>query len=221
LMRISSEGSIPTTMRLTAFTSVLTYSLGAIVARLPSSSIFMEPRRNGSVPSSTMVHNSDATDFPIKSLKAEVLRRLKSASSPWPMASWSRIPGHPGPRTTAISPADITWDREKLVQPDLFVIPATEISPSWTTVRTLLLAVEVVSPSSARGDRLVKRRLYQRQRVATYWIVDLNARLVEVWRPDDERPEIVTDILRWRVAPDAADAAVDLATVFAGLPDQG
>lgn len=119
------------------------------------------------------------------------------------------------------SPADITWDREKLVQPDLFVIPAAEVSKSWTSVRTLLLAVEVVSPSSARGDRLVKRRLYQRQRVATYWIVDPNARLVEVWHPDDERPEIVTDVLRWRVAPDAADAAIDLAALFEGLPDQG
>jgi Uma2 family endonuclease len=54
------------------------------------------------------------------------------------------------------SPADISWDREKLVQPDLFVFPASEVSRSWKSVRTLLLAAEVVSPSSARGDRLVK-----------------------------------------------------------------
>jgi Uma2 family endonuclease len=116
------------------------------------------------------------------------------------------------------SPADISWDREKLVQPDLFVIPATEVSRSWKTVRTLLLAVEVVSPSSARGDRLVKRRLYQRQRVATYWIVDPDARLVEVWHPDDDRPEIVTDTLRWRVAPDAAGLVIDLPELFQKLP---
>jgi Uma2 family endonuclease len=116
------------------------------------------------------------------------------------------------------SPADITWDREQLVQPDLFVIPASEVSASWKSVRTLLLAVEVVSPSSARGDRLVKRRLYQRQRVATYWVVDPDARLVEVWHPDDERPEIVTDLLRWRAAPGADEVVIELPRLFASVP---
>lgn len=116
------------------------------------------------------------------------------------------------------SPADITWDREQLVQPDLFVIPAAEVSKRWTTVRTLVLAVEIVSPSSARGDRLVKRPLYQRRRVETYWIVDPDARLVEVWHPDDERPEIVTGALRWQLAPDAQKLAIDLPALFAKLP---
>ena len=101
-----------------------------------------------------------------------VLGRLFSA-----LASY--LGSHPDV-TALFSPADITWDQEKLVQPDLFVIPARELSGSWKTVRTLLLAVEVVSPSSARGDRLVKRQLYQRQGVETYWIVDPDAALVEV-----------------------------------------
>ena len=116
------------------------------------------------------------------------------------------------------SPADISWDREKLVQPDVFVIPAEEVSRSWKTVRTLLLAVEVVSPSSARGDRLVKRRLYQRQRVATYWVVDPDAALVEVWHPDDEGPAIVTDQLRWRATPDTPQVTIDLPELFESLP---
>ncbi len=116
------------------------------------------------------------------------------------------------------SPADISWDREKLVQPDLFVIPAREMSATWKTVRTLLLAAEILSPSSARGDRLVKRQLYQRQGVATYWIVDPDAALVEVWHPDDKRPEIITDMLRWRVAPDAEELALPLASLFENLP---
>ena len=120
--------------------------------------------------------------------------------------------------TVLFSPADISWDREKLVQPDLFVIPARELSATWKTVRTLLLAIEIVSPSSARGDRLVKRRLYQRQGVATYWIVDPDAALVEVWRPTDDRPEIVTGVLRWRPTPDAEALRLPLRDVFANLP---
>jgi Uma2 family endonuclease len=117
------------------------------------------------------------------------------------------------------SPADISWDREKLVQPDLFVVPATEVTRSWKTVRTLLLAAEVISPGSARGDRLLKRQLYQRQGVATSWIVDPDAQLVEIWRPADERPEVVADVLRWRVAPDADELAIELVELFGGLPE--
>lgn len=115
------------------------------------------------------------------------------------------------------SPADITWSKERLVQPDVFVVPRGEVSPSWSSIQTLLLVVEVVSPSSARADRLVKRHLYQRQGVATYWVVDPDARLVEVWHPEDERPEIVTDALRWRATPEADELVIELAEVFEDL----
>ncbi len=115
-----------------------------------------------------------------------------------------------------VSPADIQWPEEVLVQPDVFVVPTAEITEEWSSIQTLLLAVEVVSPSSARHDRVTKRRVYQRQRVATYWIVDPDARMVEVWHPDDEQPEIVTDVLRWRVAAEAEELAIDLGKLFAG-----
>ena len=78
--------------------------------------------------------------------------------------------------------------------------------------------MEVLSPSSARGDRVVKRRLYQERRIGTYWIVDADKRLVEVWHPDDEAPEIVTDVLRWRVTLEAPTLEIPLGDVFATLP---
>lgn len=112
------------------------------------------------------------------------------------------------------SPADIIWGPEEYVQPDLFVVPAQEVTGNWRDCRTLLLAVEVVSPGSARGDRVTKRRLYQEHGVATYWVVDPDARVVEVWRPEDERPEIVTDVLTWRVTPEAPELAVELREIF-------
>lgn len=118
-----------------------------------------------------------------------------------------------------VSPADITWGRDVLVQPDVFVVAAAEMSRDWKTYKTLLLAVEVLSPSSARGDRVTKRRAYQEHGVGTYWIVDPEARVVEVWHPDDERPEVVADLLRWRVTPEAEELVIDLAELFATLPD--
>jgi Uma2 family endonuclease len=115
-------------------------------------------------------------------------------------------------------PADITWDEETTVQPDILVVPSHEATADWRSYRTLLLAVEVLSPSSTRGDRVVKRRLYQEQRVGLYWIVDADQRLVEVWRPDDEAAEIVTDVLRWQVTPDAPFLEIALGEVFGVLP---
>jgi len=51
--------------------------------------------------------------------------------------------------------------------------------------------------------------------VPEYWIVDLEARLVERWRPADERPEVLTDSLNW--APSAAGTeslTIDLPEFF-------
>lgn len=114
--------------------------------------------------------------------------------------------------------ADISWDEENLVQPDLLVARPEELSRSWATVRRLRLAVEVISPSSRRRDRLDKRTLYQEHAVETYWAVDPEAQLVERWRPEDERPELIADRLEWQVTEDAPVLEIDLARLFHDLP---
>ena len=102
------------------------------------------------------------------------------------------------------------------MQPDLFVVPLPDGHKlhSWRDITTLLLAIEVLSPSTARHDRLTKRRLYQRQGIE-YWIVDLDARIVERWRPGDERPEIVTSRLEWKLPEVEETVAIDLESFFA------
>ena len=72
---------------------------------------------------------------------------------------------------------------------------------NWEEYGIPLLVVEVLSPSTARYDRLVKRHRYQRAGTREYWIVDPDARLVERWRPDDERPEILEETLTWQPDP--------------------
>jgi Uma2 family endonuclease len=118
-----------------------------------------------------------------------------------------------------VAPADITWgvrprDAEDLVQPDVFVVPPAQAAGEWVGVSQLVLAAEVVSPSTTRADRVVKRKTYQRHGVATYWVVDPDAALVEVWRPDDERPTIVTETLTWRWDQSAAPLDVRLSELF-------
>jgi Uma2 family endonuclease len=121
----------------------------------------------------------------------------------------------------ALSPADVEFDDETLVQPDLFVVPLVggRRPRRWSDITRLLLAVEVLSPSTARADRTVKRRLFQRVGVPEYWIVDVEARLVERWRPGDARPEIVTDTLAWQPDPAQAPLVIELPPLFAAILD--
>lgn len=115
-----------------------------------------------------------------------------------------------------VAPADIIFDQRTLVEPDLFVVPLVNgrRPRDWASVAQLLLVVEVLSPSTARYDRQLKRLRYQREGVPEYWIVDVASRLVERWRPEDTRPEIVTGVLAWQPAGTDASCAVDLGVVF-------
>jgi len=116
------------------------------------------------------------------------------------------------------SPADISWTPDTLVQPDLFVAALDEArSGDWSRFRTLLLAVEVLSPSSVRQDRFTKRRLYQEAGVATYWIVDADARAVEVWTPDALFPQVVTETLAWHPIGATDAFALGVETLFRPL----
>ena len=114
------------------------------------------------------------------------------------------------------SPADIEFDAEDLVQPDVFVAPPVEgrRPRRWSDIKTLLLVVEVLSPTTARADRTVKRQLFQRVGVPEYWIVDVEARLVERWRPGDDRPEILTETLEWQPDPSGEPLRIDLQGFF-------
>ncbi|MGH7646183.1 MAG: Uma2 family endonuclease [Gemmatimonadales bacterium] len=97
------------------------------------------------------------------------------------------------------SRADVSWGRHVLVEPDVFVVPVEEARTlDWSRMRSLLLVAEVLSPSSQRADRFTKRRLYQERGVREYWVVDGDARVVEVWGPEAELPAIERDRLTWQ-----------------------
>jgi Uma2 family endonuclease len=103
----------------------------------------------------------------------------------------------------------------------VFVAPTTEKGRprDWRDISSLLLAVEVLSPSTARADRQRKRRIYQSEDVPEYWIVDLDARVVERWRPGDERPEILAEVLVWHPQPAARPLSIELEAFFADVMD--
>jgi Uma2 family endonuclease len=119
------------------------------------------------------------------------------------------------------SPSDVELEPEFITQPDVFVVPTAEwrrVVKDEPPIRKLLLAVEVLSPSSSRHDRVRKRPLYQRY-VPNYWIVDLDARLFEHWTPGDDRPALVTDTLVWHPNGAASPFALDIRAYFASVRD--
>jgi Uma2 family endonuclease len=115
------------------------------------------------------------------------------------------------------SPADIELEPESVRQPDVFVLPTAEwkrIAREGFPARELLLAVEVLSPSTADVDRVAKRALYQ-QRVSEYWVVDVDARVLERWRPGDIHPEFATRQITWHPAGAPMPLVVDAVALFA------
>jgi len=115
-----------------------------------------------------------------------------------------------------LSPADVTFSSDTLVQPDLFAFPAPPnfAGFSYTDITHLDLAIEILSPSTARVDRSIKRRLYQAQGVDEYWIVDAETRSVERWRPASVEGERITGELSWQPRPDHAALTISLPTLF-------
>jgi Uma2 family endonuclease len=115
-----------------------------------------------------------------------------------------------------LAATDLVLGAGTTVQPDVFAVPLVDgrVPRTWQEVRRLLLAVEVVSPSSAHADRVVKRRLYQQHGVPNYWIVDVDARLVERWRPGDLRPEILEYAVAWQPNLTQAPLVIDLLGYF-------
>jgi Uma2 family endonuclease len=120
-----------------------------------------------------------------------------------------------------MAPADITFSERRSVQTDLFVQPfvAGKKARSFFDIRRLVLAVETLSPSTARWDRVKKRKLYRDQGVPEYWIIDLDARVIERSTPVDEGVEVISEKLIWRPETSTEPFELDLEQYFRDVLD--
>lgn len=85
---------------------------------------------------------------------------------------------------------------------------------AWSEIKRVLVAVEVLSPGTARHDRLIKRRFFARVGVPEYWIVDADTRLIERAWPDG-RSEVLGDELAWHPEGAGEPLVLDLRAFFA------
>jgi Uma2 family endonuclease len=113
------------------------------------------------------------------------------------------------------NPGDLVLGPCTAMQPDLFVISRPKSSSvNWRNIEPPILVVEILSPQTASRDRGAKRLLYQHAGIPEYWIVDLDARLVERWRPRDQRPEILRDVIPWQPAGSERSFKLELSAFF-------
>jgi Uma2 family endonuclease len=117
-----------------------------------------------------------------------------------------------------VSPADLELETNGITQPDVFVVPrsgwVSATTPRWNSVRALSLAVEVISPSSARTDRVEKREVYVNSGTPDYWVVDIDARTVECWTTGRDTPQVVRSELVWSPTGCTEPLRVSLTDLF-------
>jgi Uma2 family endonuclease len=105
------------------------------------------------------------------------------------------------------------------VQPDVFVVPLIDgrRASSFSDAGRLLLAVEVLSPSSARADRVAKRTLYRDEGVPEYWLIDLDSMTIERSTPRDTRADLLTETLEWHPPGATEPLRIDLSAYFSNV----
>ncbi len=120
------------------------------------------------------------------------------------------------------APLDVRASSLTQVEPDLLALPralAVGLLTRWAPMSALVLAIEVLSPSTATVDRGRKRELYMAEGVDQYWIVDLSAQTIEVWAAGADDPVALTaaDVLRWQPVASVAPLGIDLGALFGEL----
>ena len=89
--------------------------------------------------------------------------------------------GRHGLGEVLVAPIDCILDDTTVVQPDLVFVARDRLAS--ISARGIEgapgLVVEVLSPTTVQIDRGVKAQLYARHGVPCYWIVDLDARVIE------------------------------------------
>jgi Uma2 family endonuclease len=117
-----------------------------------------------------------------------------------------------GMERVLIGPVGVNIDDHNGFQTDLVVVAADALlDDAAREVGTPLVVVEVLSPSTMARDRRVKAKHYFKKGVAELWLVDGDARSVEVRTPSGSTT--ATGILRSTALP---EVEIPLAGIFGG-----
>lgn len=121
-----------------------------------------------------------------------------------------------GVGTVYHAPYDVIFGEGDYMEPDLIFVRRDredEVIKDHAAVAAPDLIVEILSDSTASPDRGIKRERYAAYGVTEYWIIDVEAKHVEVYRliaGELRRVRIEADWLRYRPLPDAPELVIDV-----------
>jgi len=154
---------------------------------------------------------------PPRPMHEEIVSRLRRAlEAAFADSGVGRVGG-----PAAIYKAETTY-----FEPDLLVYPAHYLANNpdvaWRDITEWWLVVEVLSPGSRVYDTTHKREAYLKLGVESVWLVDIDARRVEVWTRGATEPRVFDDgdVLRWEPGRGAAPIALDVTELFRGTGEQ-
>jgi Uma2 family endonuclease len=88
-----------------------------------------------------------------------------------------------------LSPFDVVFTRFDVVEPDLLFLTHARARQALTAANVQgvpELVVEIGSPSTRKRDETIKRRLYEREGVSEYWVVDPELDAIRVYAREGE-----------------------------------
>lgn len=108
---------------------------------------------------------------------------------------------------------------DTVVQPDLVVICDPSKLDGHGCKGAPDLVIEILSPSTMRKDRLLKFNLYQKAGVKEYWIVDPDAKVVQVMTLEEGQYHVPLVYTASDTVPVGVleDCKIDLKPVFEGI----
>lgn len=109
---------------------------------------------------------------------------------------------------------------ENVVQPDISVFCKKESLDDKGAIGPPTLAVEILSPSTARKDVKTKLLLYQKYGVEEYWIVDPEAETTEVLILDDTGKYNPGEVFKEKLTSTKfEDLSIELKSLFDKIRD--
>ena len=122
------------------------------------------------------------------------------------------------------APYDVIFGEGDYLEPDLLFVrrDREDIIKKHAAVGAPHLVVEILSDSTARRDRGLKRERYAAYGVPEYWIIDTEAQQIEVLRftgGDLRRAETATDFLRWRPVAGGPKLVIDVPYLLRPVDD--
>ena len=120
-------------------------------------------------------------------------------------------------------PIDVLFGPRDYLEPDLVFVRqerrsavkkrGVEVAPD--------LVIEILSDSTSRRDRGIKRERYAWFGVPEYWVIDADARQIEVYRLGEDalRPRVERETLRWQPIADGPALEIDVQELLSDLDE--